>query len=88
MFVYATQLHSTTTSSSSIATEVIGSEGTESFRLSFKDTSASKTISPWHEISMKNDDGSYNMVRKTTFLYIDYVCRFVPSHMYLNLQTI
>lgn len=57
----ATQLHSTTVSTSSISTEVIGEEGTESFRLLFKDSA--NTVSPWHNIPMKNDDGTYNMVR-------------------------
>ena len=50
----AVQLHS-------LATDVVGEEKTESFRLAFKD--GSKAISPWHDIDLKNDDGSYNMVR-------------------------
>jgi hypothetical protein len=57
----ATQLHSSTVSTSSISTEVAGAEGTESFRLLFKD--GENTVSPWHNIPMKNDDGTYNMVR-------------------------
>jgi hypothetical protein len=57
----ATHLHSTTASTSSVSTDVVGAEGTESFRLLFKD--ASSTVSPWHNIPMKNDDGTYNMVR-------------------------
>ena len=57
----ATHLHSTTVSTSSISTDVVGAEGTESFRLLFKD--AANTVSPWHNIPMKNDDGTYNMVR-------------------------
>ena len=58
--VLATQFHSTTTS---IATEIQGKEDTESFRLKFKE--GDKTLSPWHDITLKNDDGSYNMVRET-----------------------
>ena len=42
------------------STEVKGEEGTESFRLAFAEES--KAISPWHDIPLKNDDGSYNMV--------------------------
>ena len=42
------------------STEVKGDAGTESFRLAFADES--KAISPWHDIPLKNDDGSYNMV--------------------------
>ena len=57
----ATQLHSTTVSTSSVSTDTVGTEGTESFRLLFKD--AANTVSPWHNIPMKNDDGTYNMVR-------------------------
>jgi len=55
--VLATQFHSTTTS---IATEIQGEEATESFRLKFKE--GAKALSPWHDIALKNDDGSYNMV--------------------------
>ena len=43
------------------STDVKGEEGTESFRLAFSEDS--KAISPWHDIPLKNDDGSYNMVR-------------------------
>jgi cell division protein FtsX len=59
----AIQLHSSSsTAASSLTTEVEGQEATESFRLAFKDES-SKKISPWHDIPLKNDDGSFNMVR-------------------------
>lgn len=44
----------------SYSTEVKGEEGTESFRLAFNEES--KAISPWHDIPLKNADGSYNMV--------------------------
>ena len=57
--VLATHLHSSTASSTT--TEVVGEEATESFRLKFLEES--KTISPWHDIPLKNDDGSFNMVR-------------------------
>ena len=53
----AAQLHSTTTE---VATEVAGEVATESFRLLFKE--GDKAVSPWHDIPLKNDDGSYNMV--------------------------
>jgi hypothetical protein len=53
----ATQLHAVAT----ISTEVMGTEQTESFRLSFQENSSK--ISPWHDIPMKNKDGTYNMVR-------------------------
>jgi len=55
----ATQFHSAATDAWS--TEVVGEEKTESFRLAFKDGSSS--VSPWHDIPLKNADGSYNMVR-------------------------
>jgi hypothetical protein len=55
--VAAVQLHST---SSSISTESAGEAATESFRLKFKE--GDKPLSPWHDIALKNDDGSYNMV--------------------------
>lgn len=42
------------------STDVKGEEGTESFRLAFSEDS--KAISPWHDIPLKNEDGSYNMV--------------------------
>lgn len=42
------------------STDVKGEEGTESFRLAFSEDS--KSISPWHDIPLKNEDGSYNMV--------------------------
>jgi hypothetical protein len=61
----AAQLH--------VSTQVIGAEKTESFRLTFA-TSAGKAMSPWHDVELKNEDGSYNMVRLYTarwfpFLY-------------------
>jgi hypothetical protein len=56
--VAAVQLHST--SSSSISTESAGEAATESFRLKFKE--GDKPLSPWHDIALKNEDGSYNMV--------------------------
>ncbi len=70
----ATQLHSTTVSASSVSTEVVGKEGTESFRLLFKD--AANTVSPWHNIPMKNDDGTYNMVRSFSFEQL--IKRLIP----------
>ena len=45
----------------SVATEVAGEAATESFRLKFKE--GDKDISPWHDIPLQNEDGSYNMVR-------------------------
>ena len=54
--VVAVQLHS-----AAVSTEVEGEEATESFRLKFLEDA--KPISPWHDIALKNDDGSYNMVR-------------------------
>lgn len=60
--ILATQLHSSTLSA--ISTEVLGTEQTESFRLSFKESS--KSISPWHDIPVKNADGTYNMVSQIT----------------------
>ena len=72
----ATQLHSTTVSTSSVSTEVVGTEGTESFRLLFKD--AANTVSPWHNIPMKNDDGTYNMVRSFLFEQLIMMIRLVP----------
>jgi hypothetical protein len=61
----ATQLHSTV---ASYGTSVQGEEATESFRLSFSEDS--KSISPWHDIPLKNEDGSYNMVRVCVHAYI------------------
>lgn len=49
----AVQLHG-------LSTEQQGETATESFRLQFKD--GDKTLSPWHDIDLKNEDGSYNMV--------------------------
>jgi hypothetical protein len=72
----ATQLHSTTVSTSSVSTEVVGTEGTESFRLLFKD--AANTVSPWHNIPMKNDDGTYNMVRSFLFEQLIMMIGLIP----------
>jgi Inorganic pyrophosphatase len=52
----ATALFSTSISTS---TEVVGETATESFRLKFKGESG--TISPWHDIPLKEGD-NYNMV--------------------------
>jgi hypothetical protein len=60
LFLASQQLHSVATSS--ISTSVVGTEQTESFRLAFKDQD--KAMSPWHDIPLKNDDGTYNMVRR------------------------
>jgi hypothetical protein len=57
--VAAVQLHASA-SASSISTESAGEVATESFRLQFKE--GDKTLSPWHDIALKNADGSYNMV--------------------------
>jgi hypothetical protein len=53
-----TSLHSVATDYSA---ETVGTVATESFRLKFKE--GSKVVSPWHDIPLRNDDGSYNMVR-------------------------
>lgn len=45
----------------SYSSEQLGEEATESFRLKFKDTEGS-IISPWHDIPLMAEDGSYNMV--------------------------
>ena len=45
-----------------ISTDVMGQEKTASFRLQFKE--GDKTLSPWHDIELSNEDGSFNMVRK------------------------
>jgi inorganic pyrophosphatase len=45
-----------------ISTDVVGQEKTESFRLKFKE--GDKTLSPWHDIDLSNEDGSFNMVSK------------------------
>lgn len=50
----ATQFHA-------VATATVGEEATESFRLKF--TEGESEISPWHDIDLMNEDGSYNMVR-------------------------
>lgn len=55
----AAQLHS-------LATDVVGEQATESFRLAFKE--GDKPISPWHDIDLKNEDGTYNMVCKILLL--------------------
>ena len=58
-YLVASQLHSTATTSPTTVVE--GKEETESFRLQFKEDG--NPVSPWHDIPLKNDDGSYNMVR-------------------------
>jgi hypothetical protein len=55
------------TASSSIVTEVVGEKQTESFRLAFKD--GESALSPWHDIPLQNDDGSYNMVSTARTLF-------------------
>jgi hypothetical protein len=55
----AVQLHA------SIGVEQSGEAATESFRLNFKE--GDKPISAWHDIALKNADGSYNMV---SFRYV------------------
>jgi hypothetical protein len=55
----AAQFHAVS-ASNSVATEVVGTEKTESFRLAFKD--GGKSLSPWHDIPLKNENGTYNMV--------------------------
>lgn len=63
----ATQLfHSSTSASSAagVSTEVVGTAKTESFRLAFSDGATNKAESPWHDIPLKNDNGTYNMVRE------------------------
>mmetsp|Transcript_13970 Transcript_13970/g.25280 ORF Transcript_13970/g.25280 Transcript_13970/m.25280 type:complete len:329 (-) Transcript_13970:231-1217(-) len=45
---------------SSVSTETVGEEATESFRLAFK--SDGSAISPWHDIPLEGANGSYNMV--------------------------
>mmetsp|Transcript_806 Transcript_806/g.1030 ORF Transcript_806/g.1030 Transcript_806/m.1030 type:complete len:292 (+) Transcript_806:150-1025(+) len=46
----------------SISSEVVGEEGTESYRLAFKKDGSA--ISPWHDIPYKVEDGVYNMVNE------------------------
>jgi hypothetical protein len=58
----ASQLHST--AAASVETAVVGTEQTESFRLKFQEQG--KSLSPWHDIPLKNDNGTYNMVRHVT----------------------
>ena len=43
------------------STEQSGETATESFRLNFKDD-AGATISPWHDIPLKDESGAYNFV--------------------------
>jgi hypothetical protein len=62
--VAAVQLHS---SVSSISTESAGEAATESFRLNFKE--GDKPLSPWHDIALKNADGSYNMVSDSLVVF-------------------
>lgn len=51
-------LHAVATDS--IDTTTQGEAATESFRLLFK--AGEKMVSPWHDVDLKNDDGTYNMV--------------------------
>lgn len=44
----------------STSTEAIGEEATESFRLKFKTEDGD--ISPWHDIPLSSEEGTYNMV--------------------------
>ena len=46
---------------SALSTNVAGTEGTESFRLFFKE--GDKTISPWHDIPLKNGD-NFNFINE------------------------
>ena len=75
----AIQLHSTV--SADISTKVEGEEATESFRLQFQE--ASKAISPWHDIPLMNDDGSYNMVCRSRSPSGPALCqrRFMASYL-------
>jgi len=52
-----------------VSTAVQGEEATESFRLQFTD--GDKPVSPWHDIDLKNDDGSYNMVSDAQCILLD-----------------
>jgi inorganic pyrophosphatase len=54
-------LSSSCLSASTFAVEQSGESATESFRLNFKDESG-ETISPWHDIPLKDENGAYNMV--------------------------
>ncbi len=63
--IAAVQLHSTA-SPTAVETKVDGEEKTESFRLKFLD--GGSAISPWHDIPLKNADGSYNMVRAVVLI--------------------
>jgi inorganic pyrophosphatase len=51
---------STFTSLFGVSTEVAGEAATESFRLKFKGEEG--PLSPWHDIPLKGEGGSYNMV--------------------------
>jgi hypothetical protein len=64
-FLLASQLHSTTLAS--VETAVVGTEQTESFRLAFQEQG--KSLSPWHDIPLKNDNGTYNMVRQCDYVW-------------------
>jgi len=82
----ATQLfHSAATDSSSYSTAVVGEEKTESFRLAFKE--GNSKISPWHDIPLKNADGSYNMVRACFVVYCcccSLVCEVHNNCLYMS----
>jgi hypothetical protein len=62
--IAAVQLHS-----AAITTEQTGETATESYCLQFKGEGAA-SISPWHDIPLKNADGSYNMVRYSVLLLL------------------
>lgn len=46
--------------SASIGFDVVGEESTEEFRLQF--TQGGEKISPWHDIPLEGENGTYNMV--------------------------
>jgi len=54
-------ISSSCVAANSFAVEQSGESATESFRLNFKDESG-ETISPWHDIPLKDESGAYNMV--------------------------
>jgi hypothetical protein len=77
--VAAVQLHSTP---SSISTESAGEAATESFRLKFKE--GDKPLSPWHDIALKNADGSYNMVSACVHVCLQF--KLVQSKLLIVVQ--
>lgn len=77
-------------STDTFATESLGEEKTDSFRVQFKD--GSDAISPWHDIPLSNDDGSYNMVSGLRdgkpycfrrFSALEVACRFTWLTLFL-----